>query len=94
MIKLLGKDGLVHEHRGEQCGYIEELKEYGGLFKVIAIGEGLDSWLIPIADETEGEAIKLNSNVIDLTHKTTYAYRCGEFYHGDFQNIIDSWCIV
>lgn len=94
MIKLLGKDGLVHEHRGEQCGYIEELKEYGGLFKVIDIGEGNDSWLISIEDETEGESIRVSNGVIDLSHKTAYAHRCNEFYYGDFQNIIDSWCIV
>ncbi|MBQ2882732.1 MAG: hypothetical protein IJE43_03010 [Alphaproteobacteria bacterium] len=94
MIKVLEKDGLIHEYCGEQCGHIEELKEYDGLFKVIAIGEGLDSWLIPIADETEGESINISSDVIDLTHKTAYAYRCEEFYQGDFQNIIDSWCIV
>ena len=94
MIKVLGKDGLIHEYIGEQCGYVEKLKEYDGLFKVISVGEGLGSWLIPIADISEGEDIKVGDNEIDLTHKTVYAYRCEEFYHGDFQNIIDTWCIV
>lgn len=94
MIKVLGKDGLIHEHIGEQCGYVEKLKEYDGLFKVIAIGEGIGSWLIPIAGISEGEDIKVGSDVIDLTHKTAYAYRHEGFYHGDFQNITDTWCIV
>lgn len=94
MIKLLGKDGVIHEHCGESCSQIKELKEYGGLFKVIDIGEGFDSWLIPIIDEKEGDCIKVSDNITDLTHKTAYAYRCNEFYYGDYQNIIDTWYIV
>ena len=96
MIKLLGKDGKVHEYLGEQCSQTRELKEYSGLFKVFYIWNGFDEWLIPIKNEAEGEQLarlRDSSGCIDLTYKTVYAHRCKEYCFG-FQDIIDTWYIV
>ena len=95
MIKLLGKDGLVHNYYGAVASCIQELKEYGMLFYEICVGDYDDSWLIPIANEEEGKFIRANNHDTDnLTHKTAYAFRFIEFYCGEYQNIIDTWYIV
>lgn len=95
MIKLLGKDGLVHNYYGAVASQIQELNEYENLFYKIYVGDYNDSWLIPIANEKEGKFIIANNHDIDdLTHKTAYAFRFIEFYCGDYQNIIDTWYIV
>lgn len=53
MIKLLGKDGLVHNYYGAVASQLQELKEYESLFYKIYVGDYNDSWLIPIEDENE-----------------------------------------